>query len=93
MEYTILPCPFCGGKADLESDTECYGHGDYAKVVRVRCEDCGGSGADVDDRDYELGRCITTEEQKTRAIMAWNRRASGNTYDDGLEPMFRFFRD
>lgn len=91
MEYTILPCPFCGGKADFESETACYGHGDYAKVVRVRCEDCGCAGADVDDRDYELGRCIGTEEQKTRAIAAWNRRVSAGT--DDFEPLIRFFED
>ena len=93
MEYTILPCPFCGGEGVWESDTACYGHGDYARVVRVRCTECGCASADVDDRDYEAGRCISFEEQKTRAIAKWNRRVNGNTYDDGLEPMIRFFKD
>jgi Lar family restriction alleviation protein len=69
MSNTLLPCPFCGGKARWM----------YRKPTgRVMCKKCGASSAAFSD-NYEEADC------QQEAITAWNRRTqpeiAGNTSD------------
>jgi hypothetical protein len=58
-EHIILPCPFCGGKA--EPDTNCTEDLEY-------CLQCDGCGCSIyfDNREGD--------DYKLRVIRAWNRR-------------------
>ena len=59
MNKTLLPCPFCGGKARWR----------YRKPIGwVMCKKCGASSAALSD-NYEEADC------QQEAIAAWNRRA------------------
>ena len=59
MSNTLLPCPFCGGKARWM----------YLKPIGwVMCKKCGASSAELSD-NYEEADC------QQEAIAAWNRRA------------------
>ena len=58
MKENIKPCPFCGGKAEIE-----YEENDFAVKddwVKVQCTECGGNSG-----------WYLSEEQ---AINAWNKR-------------------
>ena len=55
----LLPCPFCGGEAELHCDLDIYA---------VICSKCGAWGATVDD--WHEG-----DNAAKDAIAAWNRRA------------------
>ena len=58
MNKTLLPCPFCGGKARWM----------YRKPIGwVMCKKCGASSAAFSD-NYEEADC------KQEAIATWNRR-------------------
>ena len=58
MSNTLLPCPFCGGKARWR----------YRKPIGwVMCKKCGASSATLSD-NYEEADC------QQEAIAAWNRR-------------------
>jgi hypothetical protein len=60
MNKTLLPCPFCGGKARWM----------YLKPIgRVMCKKCGASSAALSD-NYEEADC------QQEAIAAWNSRTS-----------------
>jgi len=64
----LLPCPFCGEKADLQ-----YRKGDFAGFyVACRTEDCCGCPSDD-------GFSFTTEQY---AIEAWNQRSNPHPSDD-----------
>jgi len=59
MNKTLLPCPFCGGKARWR----------YRKPIGwVMCKKCGASSATLSDK-YEEADC------QQEAIAAWNSRA------------------
>lgn len=60
-EYELLPCPFCGGKAELSSDF--CGNGVY-----VRCCDCGVMSAAI--------RISAEYCANEKAVEKWNRRVS-----------------
>lgn len=50
----LLPCPFCGNQDAVELQKTARG------MMRVYCDNCGGSGYETDDRAI--------------AIEFWNRR-------------------
>ena len=63
MNKTLLPCPFCGGKARWM----------YRKPIGwVMCKKCGASSATLSD-NYEEADC------QQEAIAAWNSRAGKDT--------------
>lgn len=65
-ESEAMPCPFCGSRN--VSDGEVLSESDGKTWVQSQCMDCEalGPAAETDDPDYG----------DTRAIAAWNRRAS-----------------
>jgi len=69
----ILPCPFCGGRAELQHEPMWSGHIGYhgRYSVRVRCAD-KKCGAMLPFRYDSVGRSI--EEADRLAIADWNRR-------------------
>jgi hypothetical protein len=60
MEKELKRCPFCGGEADVEENSKCYG-------VECRTQECGSVGI-----DWEMGHAFDTEQA---ARDAWNKRA------------------
>lgn len=63
----LLPCPFCGGEADIVGDWKT----NYSDYYQVFCENCGVSQT---GQDYEA-------EQE--AIEAWNRRTCSCKKQEG----------
>lgn len=68
----LKPCPFCGGKAELEHNTgsnswfiQC---GDCTARTEEWCNRTKGNGKEVYESIIE---CVET------AVEAWNRRADG----------------
>jgi len=62
MNKTLLPCPFCGGKARWM----------YLKPIGwVMCKKCGASSATLSD-NYEEADC------QQEAIAAWNSRTGND---------------
>ena len=68
LNYTLNPCPFCGGEGKYEKRTECIGHGDYLKVGKVRCEKCKSTGPSFDNWEFN------EKELEIMAVAAWNYR-------------------
>lgn len=67
-ETELLPCPFCGGKAMLNNERECFGHGECHAKYYVKCESCGARG--FSEYEYDL----SAEECKAKVIGKWNTR-------------------
>lgn len=61
----LLPCPFCGGQAEMAHSY--VGSPRYEHATRIRCDGCD---IELIGRDYNLKK--NAEE---KAIAAWNRRA------------------
>ena len=55
----IKPCPFCGGKGEVQTEGEDWGS------IWVQCQSCGAEGAWIDTHDGK------TEDD---AINKWNTR-------------------
>lgn len=68
IKVNYKECPFCGGKAYLEVEKVCFGHGEYATECTVRCRNCHARGPNFDTWEYPLEEC------KSRAGDAWNDR-------------------
>ena len=67
MSEKLLPCPFCGGEAELI--TGAHRDGGYIEnCACVRCKKCGA-------RSYEFHECVTPDEVQGYASETWNRRA------------------
>jgi Lar family restriction alleviation protein len=64
MNSELLPCPFCGGKAILQSEEPTWLHY-YHRYNYVKCEVCMARSKKCD-----------TEEQ---AVNAWNYRTKDPT--------------
>lgn len=60
-DYTLKPCPFCGGQADIENIGSGEVEDEY--FYMISCEECGASACFGDD-----------SETKDGAISKWNRR-------------------
>lgn len=58
----LLPCPFCGGEAQVSNyETESLWSRDQATYTKVSCDEC--------DIAFQ-----TEPGHETQAIAAWNRR-------------------
>lgn len=69
LNSELLPCPFCGGKAEIRNETVRDTPSDRYEVVFVTCLDCGASTErKVSDGYYGL-RCRDDE-----IAALWNRR-------------------
>lgn len=73
MQSELKPCPFCGSAGMFENARGSYGY--YPEKLRVRCSDEGCHGQtgwfNHGERDYD-----ETRVAKSKAITAWNIRAS-----------------
>lgn len=58
----------CGGKAEVRTRRECFGHGDFAERTYVECTACHAKSKDVYDRD------TVKEDIIPKAIKFWNRQ-------------------
>ena len=61
----ILPCPFCGGPAEVEQ----VGVGDEYVTFTVGCNESGGT---IECMGYQS---LSTYPTRKAAIAAWNTRA------------------
>ena len=64
MADKLLPCPFCGGEAEIK---ECFFTGFHKALFIAKCKNigCGAIGSE----------CVTKES----AVNAWNRRSDWHT--------------
>ena len=73
MPNELKPCPFCGGKAYLETRHRAFIKGKTTLVAYVRCREC-----EARTQRFELasfGRSSYSAKANEQAIEAWNRRA------------------
>jgi len=78
-DYKLLPCPFCGGEAELKSQEVEYG----LCGAWVLCKECNAKSNYMNTHELHLrqGSISTpmTEESRRRgierAIASWNTRA------------------
>lgn len=68
----ILPCPFCGSKGILSTETVADGNHTCHVTAYVICIGCGASGKKVDVKE------TCSEEDVTKgmcnAVSSWNNR-------------------
>lgn len=72
MKKELLPCPFCGGEAELKSHprNETFG---YAAINRVTCLSCTASVSAEDPKDKNGW---STGSGAGLAVAAWNTRTA-----------------
>jgi len=68
----LLSCPFCGGKAYLETSHRAFINGETTKVAYVRCTECNARSGRFELKDF--GKTSQSSEANALAIKAWNRR-------------------
>lgn len=72
--YTLLPCPFCGGRGQLEKSYRSFINGKSERVALVRCLKCGARAGRVRLRDY--GKSSHSVEAEQAAVDIWNSRST-----------------
>ena len=70
--YDLLPCPFCGGEAKLESRQRAFIDGKSTRVALVYCKDCHARAGRYKLSDFGKGSHSTEAEQA--AVDHWNMR-------------------
>ena len=70
--YQLKPCPFCGGKAQLEGSFRAFVNGETTRVALVKCTACQARSGRVPLSDY--GKSSHSVEANQKAIDMWNRR-------------------
>lgn len=63
QKIDLLPCPFCGGKAETFPLDKCDSYGNYERIWYSECGEC-----------FTRSGYYNTEGE---AAIAWNTRASG----------------
>ena len=76
-EYSLKPCPFCGGKAKLEKSFRAFIGGETRKVAFVHCVSCSARSGRVPISNYGKSSHSYLAEQK--AVDFWNTRAEDST--------------
>lgn len=78
----LKPCPFCGGRAELENDgirpTRSRDNGDLMTYWKVPCINCGAALPSAVS-EYRFGKdellhTIAQHDGKARVIEKWNGR-------------------
>lgn len=69
MSGELKPCPFCGGKAEVDA------YGLTGRVIVIKCLSCGARTRAF-DTDIKRGE---------NAIEAWNRRSDGGRRETETE--------
>ncbi|MGN0557881.1 MAG: Lar family restriction alleviation protein [Acutalibacteraceae bacterium] len=70
----LKPCPFCGGKAYLETHHRAFINGNTTKVTYVRCLNCNARTERIPLEKY--GKTSHSSAAEAEAINAWNRRTA-----------------
>lgn len=74
--WSLLPCPFCGGKPSLEVSPH-PGNDSYNRV-RITCTKCHAMSNSVMDGMAINGHITETSEAVERAVGSWNQRINKN---------------
>ena len=82
-EIKLKRCPFCGVEARIDSNRECYGHGDYREEMFVECVNCGASS----ERTWKSKK----EDAINKTIEQWNTRKPMEDIVDRLEEFKEVF--
>lgn len=72
----LKPCPFCGGKAYLETNHRAFIKAQTTKVAYVRCLNCNARTQRIELAKY--GKTSHSIEADNEAVQAWNRRTATN---------------
>lgn len=70
--YNLKPCPFCGGRAYLETSHRAFVNSETTRVAFVRCTVCNARSGRERLEDY--GCTSKSKEANEKVIAAWNRR-------------------
>lgn len=72
--HKLLPCPFCGGKAEIKLNPGSWGY--TPDRVSVSCNPCGiGWGFVAEDQEVGKPPHSIEDEATKKALDKWNRRA------------------
>lgn len=78
MNYNerLMPCPFCGGKANMITTTNGSTHHDVSFTFGIECSECGTSLPWVHElrAALENGELKITKDERDKAVEEWNRR-------------------
>lgn len=78
MNYNerLMPCPFCGGEANMITTTNGSTHHDVSFTFGVECSECGTSLPWMHElrATLENGELKITKDERDRAVEEWNRR-------------------
>lgn len=78
MNYNerLMPCPFCGGKANMITIANGSTHHDVSFTFGIECSECGTClpwahelRATLEDGELEI-----TKDERDKAVEEWNRR-------------------
>lgn len=75
-KVNLKPCPFCGGKAYLETNHRAFINAQTTRVAFVRCLNCNARTQRIELAKY--GKTSHSIEAENEAVQAWNRRATAN---------------
>lgn len=74
--WSLLSCPFCGGKPTLEVVPHLAN--DSYNQVRITCTKCHAMACTTMDGQAINGHVTETSEAIERAVASWNRRTEAN---------------
>lgn len=78
MNYNerLMPCPFCGGKANMITITNGSTHHDVSFTFGIECSECGTCLPWVRElrATLEDGELKITKDEREKAVEEWNRR-------------------
>ena len=69
-EEILLPCPFCGGPADVKERTEVIGHGTSIMEHFVQCGKCRARGPKEGEWTLSREACVKLCKE------GWNQRTN-----------------
>lgn len=73
----LLPCPFCGGSAEIICTQIINIRDEFSKSFIIRCANCGTQKTKpfrVYARISNDANCSFDESERLNAIEAWNKR-------------------
>lgn len=75
----LLPCPFCGGSAEIICTQIIKIRDEFSKSFIIRCANCGTQKPQpfrVYARISNDANCSFDESERLNAIEAWNKRVT-----------------
>lgn len=74
VQPVVMPCPFCGGKAELEF--KCGDWGYTPNTVSIGCEPCGIMFIEkAQEWKQGVGTYSIREQAETKVLQRWNTRS------------------